>query len=278
MSVPFQINVSKDRVIRGDFFPAKHEAEGLLIICHGFKGFKDWGFFPYTADKLAQHLHVVTFNFSHNGVGEDGMNFSELEKFALDTYSKDLEDLQLLIQKLKDDSLALPYHLGSLPVFLLGHSRGAGVSLLYAFDHPSQINAVISWNGISNVDLLSQEMKDEMRQKGRTFIRNARTKQDMPLDIAILHDIEVNQDRFNILERVKSTKVPIALIQGTEDFKHLQAGSEKLEENNPNIQRHQIANGNHTFNAVHPFKGETEQLTEAINQTTKFIQRILQRG
>lgn len=278
MSVPFQINVNQNRFIRGDFFPAKHNAEGLLIICHGFKGFKDWGFFPYAAEQLAQHVHVITFNFSHNGVGEDAMNFSELEKFALDTYSKDLEDLQLLIQQVRDDALSLPHETGSLPIFLLGHSRGAGISLIYAFDYPTQISAVVSWNGISNVDLLSQEMKHEMRQNGRTFIQNARTKQDMPLDIEILHDIEANQERFNILKRVKSTKVPIALIQGTEDFKHLQSGSEKLIENNSNIQQHLISNGNHTFNAVHPFKGETDQLTEAINQTTKFIQRILQRG
>ena len=40
---------------------------------HGFKGFKDWGFFPHLADRLARAgLVAVSFNFSGSGVGPDG--------------------------------------------------------------------------------------------------------------------------------------------------------------------------------------------------------------
>ena len=36
-----------------------------VVVCHGFKGFKDWGFFPHLAHRLANAgLTTVTFNFS----------------------------------------------------------------------------------------------------------------------------------------------------------------------------------------------------------------------
>jgi alpha-beta hydrolase superfamily lysophospholipase len=277
MSIPFKISVNEERQIRGDFFPSIHDSAGTLVICHGFKGFKDWGFFPHTAEQLAQYVNVITFNFSHNGVGEDPLQFSELEKFATDTYTRDLEDLQLLIQHIQENSLPIQATIASSPLFLLGHSRGAGVSLIYAMDHAEQIDGVISWNGITNVDLFSQEIKDQMRQDGRAYIQNARTKQEMPLDIEILEDIEKNRDQYNILARASSTTVPIILVQGSDDAKNLREGSAKLVDANPAIQWVTIAGGNHTFNAVHPFKGETLPLKEAITYTAQFIQERLQR-
>jgi pimeloyl-ACP methyl ester carboxylesterase len=278
MSIPFKITIDEDRLIRGDFFPSTQESLGTLVICHGFKSFKDWGFFPYTAEQLAQSVKVITFNFSHNGVGEDLHQFSELEKFAANTYTRELEDLQTLIRQIKAGALPLKENIVSSPLFLLGHSRGAGVSLIYAMDHPEQIDGVISWNGITNVDLFSDEIKERMRQDGRAYIQNARTKQDMPLDLEILDDIEKNRERFDILERVTSGKVPIILIQGTEDGKQLRQGSAKLIEANPSIKWVQIDNGNHTFNAVHPFQGETSPLIEAITHTSEFIHDRLQRS
>jgi alpha-beta hydrolase superfamily lysophospholipase len=277
MSIPFKINVNEERQIRGDFFPSIHQSLGTLVICHGFKGFKDWGFFPHTAEQLTQQVNVITFNFSHNGVGEDPLQFSELEKFATNTYTRDLEDLEILTQHILQNSLPIPENITSGPLFLLGHSRGAGVSLIYAMDHPEHINGVISWNGITNVDLFSQDIKDRMRQDGRAYIQNARTKQEMPLDLEILEDIEQNRDRFNILARASTTKVPIILLQGSDDSKNLREGSAKLIDENPAIQWIQIAGGNHTFNAVHPFKGETLPLKEAITHTSQFIQDQLQR-
>jgi pimeloyl-ACP methyl ester carboxylesterase len=278
MSIPFKITVDEDRLIRGDFFPSTRESLGTLVICHGFKGFKDWGFFPYIAKQLAQNVNVITFNFSHNGVDEDPHQFNELEKFATNTYSRELEDLQTLIQNIRGNALPIQENIASSPLFLLGHSRGAGVSLIYAMDHPEQIDGVISWNGITNVDLFSQEVKARMRQDGRAYVQNARTKQDMPLDLEILEDIEKNCERFNILERATSSKVPTILIQGTEDGEHLRKGSAKLIEANPSIQWLQVANGNHTFNTVHPFQGETLPLKEAITFTSQFIHDRLQRS
>ena len=40
-----------------------------VVIVHGFKGFKDWGFFPLVAQRLAAAGHAaVSFNFTGSGV------------------------------------------------------------------------------------------------------------------------------------------------------------------------------------------------------------------
>jgi pimeloyl-ACP methyl ester carboxylesterase len=271
MPVPFQIEVSSDRILRGDLFACEGKAVGTLIIAHGFKGFKDWGFFPYAAEQLSEFMDVVTFNFSHNGVGSDLMGFTELEKFAVNTYSLEQEDLAILVDAVSKGELPLEQQPSAQRLYLLGHSKGGGGSLIYAFDHPGRLNGVISWNGITDVDLFSPETKAEMRAKGRSMVPNARTKQEMPLDACILEDMEAHRERFAIVERSKRAELPIALIQGSEDSAKSRAGSAAMAAGNPRIRWIQIPGGNHTFGAVHPFRGTTNALEAAIRETKRFL-------
>jgi pimeloyl-ACP methyl ester carboxylesterase len=275
MSEAFQLKMQEDRFIRGDFFSSHGETRGTLVICHGFKGFKDWGMFPHAGKELADGLDVVLFNFSHNGVGEDLENFTELEKFAKETYSRDLEDLDFLLHTIEDGKLPVKRQPLTAPIFLLGHSRGAAISLIHAFDHPTKVAGVISWNGVTQVDIYGEKEKEEMRKIGRAYIQNARTKQEMPLDRSILEDMEAHKIRFDILERVKTSIVPIVLIQGTEDSKRLREGSERMTKAREDVVWHQVEGGNHTFNAVHPFKGETPALKDAIRLTKDWIGQTL---
>lgn len=271
MSIPFEINIEQDRLIRGDIFPSNHPSQGAIVICHGYKGFKDWGMFPYVAKKLSEHYDVITFNFSHNGVGENLVEFTELEKFAANTYSRELEDLDILIKSISEERLPMNHKIRNHPLFLMGHSRGAGVCLIYSFDNSDLIQGVISWNGVADLDLFSNEEKNEMKSNGRAYIFNGRTKQQMPLNLEILEDMEEHQERYHILERVKYAKTPITLIQGSEDFQKLRKGSSLLQEANPFISWIEIPGGNHTFKTVHPFQGTTEPLEEAILQTKKCV-------
>jgi hypothetical protein len=42
---------------------------GVVLLCHGFKGYKDYGFFPHLASSLARDGFIAhRFNFSHSGV------------------------------------------------------------------------------------------------------------------------------------------------------------------------------------------------------------------
>ncbi|RUT31545.1 alpha/beta hydrolase [Paenibacillus zeisoli] len=149
MPIDFNIPLDHTDILRCTRYPSRDsEPQSLIILAHGFKGSKDFAMFPYTADQLSRHHEVITFNFSDNGIGDHQQEFTEMEKFAADTHDLELRDLDVLISYLRQDP-----QLASLPLFLIGHSRGAGVCLIYGFDHPRTLTGVLSWNGITNLDI-----------------------------------------------------------------------------------------------------------------------------
>jgi pimeloyl-ACP methyl ester carboxylesterase len=280
-SISFQYELEPERIIRGDFHPAlRPNPQATVILVHGFKGFKDWGMFPYAAGRLAETFDVIRFNLSRNGVGASLTDFDELDKFGKQTFTGDLEDLKDVVVRVREGKLPVA---GRQPVaervVLVGHSRGGGESIVLALDEPSLVDGVVSWNGsMSFPAIFGEPALRAMREDGIAYIDNARTKQRMPLGKIIADDLEHNRDRFDMIARIPQLQVPLVLIQGTDDFRSLWAGSEKLVSAAPSVPWIHIAGGDHTFSAKHPFNGSTPPLDEAIAATGREIrERMLQR-
>src|SRR6185295_15752284 len=67
--------------------------QGVVVFLHGFKGFKDWGPWPTLMEQLAEEGFItLAFNFSHNGIGDDPLNFTEFDRFARNTFTRDLAE------------------------------------------------------------------------------------------------------------------------------------------------------------------------------------------
>ena len=61
---PFDIPSKDGLTVRGDVYRAEN-ALGSVIVCHGFKGFARWAFFPYLSRALAgSGLTTIAFDFS----------------------------------------------------------------------------------------------------------------------------------------------------------------------------------------------------------------------
>lgn len=261
--------------IRGEVRAALGEEIGarpVVLICHGFKGFKDWSFFPYIAKRLAEEgFYAVTFNFSCNGVNE--RDFDELDKFALNTYSRELEDLAILLQALQEGALPLASLSDPQRLYLLGHSRGGGDSILFATEHP-QVKGVVTWNGIADVNLFDDAFKAEIAEHGVAYVTNARTKQEMPIKASFYADLANNEERFQIVRCLAELQIPVLQVQGGQDSPRLRAGFERLRQATPQHQILEILNATHTFGAVHPFAGPTQELEIALEETVKFLKTI----
>ncbi|HZG16347.1 MAG TPA: alpha/beta hydrolase [Candidatus Bathyarchaeia archaeon] len=273
--ISFRIPLEDDLLIRGEIHAneAMGQRQPVLIFCHGFKGFKDWGSFPYAAEALAQQgIVTVRFNFSCNGVGESGDDFDELEKFAINTYAREIADLDALVNWLNGPDTPLPAFVEREELFLLGHSKGGGDAILFGAQHP-QVKGIVTWNGIADVNLFDAKLRAEIAEHGVGYIANARTGQQMPIRKVVIDDVDEHKDEYDLLAKVAQMEKPLLIMQGEKDFERLVKGAGRLHQAAKNSELHWIKEGNHTWNTRHPFAGTTPQLEEAIETTVSFIQR-----
>lgn len=245
----------------------------VLIICHGFKGFKDWGSFPYIAEWFAlQGFYTISFNFSGSGVHIT--DFDELDQFGDNTYSQEQEDLEQVLQQLLTGTLPLASYANQGQVALLGHSRGGGNSIIFAAEHET-IRAVVTWNGIAHPNLFDPAFEEEARLNGVAYTPNARTKQQMPIRARFFEDLEQNEARFHIPARLAELSIPALIIQGTADSERILRGFSQLKQAAPAQSFIEVPGANHTFGAVHPFAGTTPELESVLQDTKEFLCRSL---
>ena len=260
-------------VIRGDLrIPEGPPPRSAVVVVHGFKGFKDWGFFPYTCERLAAAGHsVVSFNMSHNGVGSDLQSFTDLERFGSNTLSLELEEvLSILDDVIAGDLLPRrPDRVG-----ILGHSRGGGQAILAAAEE-RRVRAVATWAAVSYFDRWSDETKAEWRAEERIWILNSRTGQQMPLDVGLLEDFEANRHRLDIPAAAARLDRPWLIVHGVDDLTVRSDEARSLAHAAPQARLVLVDGAGHTFEARHPFAAGTPALDRALDATVAHFARHL---
>ncbi|MEK3721586.1 alpha/beta hydrolase [Paenibacillus sp. FSL H8-0034] len=266
-----QLETGEKLFIRGEVrvVPDQSGPSPVLLICHGFKSFKEWGFFPYIATRFAERgYYVITFNFSCNGVNVT--DFDELERFAVNTFSREQQDLEVILQALLANKLPLADAADKESIHLWGHSKGGGTAIIFAAEHP-QVKSVLTWNGIGFTDLFDDTFKKQLEEYGIAYVANVRTKQEMPIKAVFYEDLMDNKERFDIVKRLAGLTIPVQQIQGDQDSLRLMEGFQQMRAGDDKHSVVTIAGGNHTFGAVHPFKGTTPQLEQAIQASLQFL-------
>lgn len=226
----------------------------VIIFSHGFKGFKDWGHFPQVAAWFAaQGMAFLRFNFSHNGTSpEHPADFVKLEHFALNNFSIELQDLHDTIDWVEQH--AEQYQLDVQNIFLIGHSRGGGISLIKAAED-ARVKKVITWASVA--DFESRFMVDgflEWKKNGITYIPNARTNQQMPLHYQFYEDFDQNRERLYIRKAAKKLDKPLLVIHGTADDTVSVNEANALHQWVKGSRLCLLQDADHTFNAVHPYQ------------------------
>lgn len=241
-----------------------------IIFVHGFKGFKDWGFGPYMAEKLAESgFFVITFNFSFNGVGRNSLEFTELEKFERNTFSREVGELSLVTDAWNSGFFG--DHRNKKIAFI-GHSRGGAIAALTAAKR-YDINALVLWASVSHLDRYSARQKEKWRKTGYFEVLNQRTKQIMKLNVTLLDDLEQNKDELNIENAIKKLKCPIFIAHGEQDLAVPLREGEQLFEwaQKQGTEFLRIPQTGHTFNMSHPFNGSNQKFDLLLQSTRNFL-------
>ncbi|HEX9940711.1 MAG TPA: alpha/beta hydrolase [Thermoanaerobaculia bacterium] len=248
-----------------------------VVICHGFKGFMEWGFFPHLATLLAERGFVaVRFNLSGAGMRPGDELVTDPDAFRENTYSRELADL-LAVLAATGETLA-PGRVDRGRLGLFGHSRGGGAALL-ASAHPpwqEQVRALVTWAAISNVDRFTPGQKEEWRRQGELPVVNARTGQRLALGLGLLADVEERRAELDLLAAARERRAPWLIVHGANDESvpveeaHRLAGAAAGEK-----ELLVIPEASHTFGSRHPFACPTPQLVQALNATQRWFRSHL---
>lgn len=257
--------------LRGDIRTAGTDRPAV-VVCHGFKGFRHWGYFPVIADQLARAgFTAVSFNFSGSGVGEDGETFSERERFARATYSAEARDLRVVIDAVTDGSLGL--HPAAIGV--LGHSMGGGVAILQTA-RDDRIRALVTWAATARFGRLWRaDQVSEWRRTGNLEVLNQRTGEILLLTTDILDDVERNAASLDVSRAASAVRVPWLIAHGRSDESVPVDDAETLHAANPRSELLLLEDAGHTFGIKHPWGGTSKAFDRLSQATVAWFARHL---
>lgn len=245
----------------------------LIVIAHGFKGFKDWGPWPLLSEEIAvKGFCCCKFNFSHNGVRPENLTeLSDPKAFGYNNFSKELEDLDRLLDYL--DKHKEQFQVDMNRIYLVGHSRGGGISIIKASED-TRIKKLATWASV--YDFSSYFTAAELmywKTHGVVYIKNSRTGENYPMYYQFVEDFLKNEERFVIEKALAKVSQPMLIVHGTNDETVNINAAFQLNEWKPDSTLHIIEKASHTLGAKHPHTDATlpDDLQNALNRTLEFF-------
>ncbi|HKL88811.1 MAG TPA: alpha/beta fold hydrolase [Salinibacter sp.] len=275
--IPFSVENARGDAVDCDLrFVENERGKPVVVFCHGFKGFKDWGPFPEWGRTLARAGFVsLHMNFSYNGVHRDRpTEFTELEKFADNTFTREIDDLQAVLDAIEEGTLPDapidPDRIG-----LLGHSRGGGTVILQA-ERDDRVGALTSWSSVATfVDRFSDEQIEDWETQGYTEIINGRTGQVMRLNKVLYDDTMAHKEELDVRGAAERMDVSWLVVHARDDASVDFRAAEMLAGSTDSAVLME-AEGGHTFGGAHPFEGPVPDSLERVwDRTIDFFRSHL---
>lgn len=238
-------------------FQNEESSKPVIIFCHGYKGFKDWGFWEKMGETFAKEGYFfLKFNFSHNGITpEDPDEFRDIEAFGDNNYTKELDDLQSVIDWLFLPGFQYSKYADTSKLNLLGHSRGGGIVIIKAAEE-ARISKVISYSAVSDFGSRFPDgaQLEAWREKGVSYIRNTRTGQQLPHHFQFYTNFKENEERLTISRATKTLKTPHLIVHGSKDLTVPISDSGDLFKWSPYPELLLVEGADHVYGGSHPWE------------------------
>jgi alpha-beta hydrolase superfamily lysophospholipase len=248
------IRGSDDEPIIGNAHVPLGQPAGVIVIAHGFKGYKDYGMFPALARHAAAAGFIShRFNFSHSGMTNDIDTFARPELFERDTWSHQVFDLRAVLRGIQTGEL-----LGrDLPVVVVGHSRG-GVTALLAVgrpDWPMDLHrpaGVMTLAAPSSANSLDAATQAHLLAEGRIVSPSSRTGQMLHVGSSWLLEQRADPAGHDVAACAQRLGCPLSCVHGDADDAVPVSALNDLARAVPLAAMHRIEGANHVFNTPNP--------------------------
>ena len=194
--------------------PRQRSSGRLIIIAPGFLGFKDWGFFPFLAERLCL-AGIPTLAFSHAlcGVRENPLEITDAEAFSTNSTSQELKDWDLVLDSVLLGRLPHAEKIRRNSFGTVGHSRGGSYGILMAARVP-QIHSVVAWGAIQTFQRYDAETQRQWRAAGAWEVVQERSGKKLSLGLQALDALERSRDRLDVPRAIRSVNVPVLFVHG----------------------------------------------------------------
>jgi len=259
------------------FFNDDDNPKPTVIYAHGFNGFKDWGNFDIIAKQFAEAGFVfIKFNFSHNGtISDQPEDFIDLEAYGNNNYTKELYDLQAVIDWAMNDNNLFANNINQNKLSLIGHSRGGGIVIIKAAEE-KRVKAIATWASVAECktpwSTWSAEKINAWKNSGVEYYFNGRTKQQMPLYYQLHEDYFNNSERLNIQKAISNLQIPVLICHGTKDEAVTVAKAHLLKTAKPSAELF-LVESDHVFGRKHPWTENNlpEAMQLVVDKTIRFF-------
>lgn len=195
-----------------------------MILCHGFRGYKEWGFLPFLATRLAEEgLPVAAFDFSSSGIIDSEGTFGEPERFRRGTYGGDLADLRTVADWMEARLGAEAAGIAASGVAtegarlgLAGHSRGGVIAVLHAA-RDARVRAVATLGAPSHIGVWPEGYGEAWRRGDAAEVYDFRTRETLRLGPDLFVDWEQNKARYDTAAAIATLAAPLLVVHGKRD-------------------------------------------------------------
>ena len=280
-----QISTGDAPPVWADFYEPTGDAgdrarDRIVVLCHGMKGHRLWGFIPRLADDLsAAGLPALAIDFSHNGVagGDGGASggpvYREPAMIRRNTIDRERRDLAAVIAWIQSGGGG---RFGPRArIGLWGHSRGATSVLLNALDNPTAVAAIATWSAPAHADIYRPSQKRRWREAGEYEWLEGQSGQRLAMGVCFLDDLESNQERYALADRSSELAVPHLIVHGRVDMVIPVENAERFASARPaGVETKELLlRTGHTYGIAR--SPDSEALRAAIDETVDWFRRHL---
>lgn len=252
--------------------PASSERSApLMIILHGHKGFRNYGFLPWIAQGASEHgIIALRLCFSLNGMDNTAWMVQKPEDFARNTLTREVDDVHDLINGVRThDAFAPLRERWDGRLIIVGHSRGGGIALVSssefvtAKDPLAESLRVVGLNSVGTWTRWTPRQAAVWKRAGFVDIVNQRTGQTIRINSSFVDDVENNAERLSLLNSVDHLGQRLLMIHAAQDLTvPLEEVRQLLATSSSGSQLRIVNNTTHTFGMTHPVERITPGFLE----------------
>jgi len=294
-----------------DFSLLKDKKKPMILMIHGFRAFKTWGFFPYFAKKITEAGYFCSIiDFSLNTLIDADKCLFDMERFSKNTVSQEITEAELFIEKFANsnvlDADSMNYWNGE--IYLIGHSLGGALAIMVAHniahnnlmkkfeeknlieknfikkdnfveknnftEKKHTVKKIITICSISDFDIYTERQKKDWIEKGVKEFKDANTGQLFKLDVKFLLDRLEYSGEMSLATCVSRLEIPYLILHTAGDATvSPNAATILFDAANKEFAQKIILNGNHLLGVTHPFEQTNEILENVISKSINFMEQ-----